>query len=171
VVQGLDELPLVEPHWRSRRFSSANIDDGLTRLGYTAFRPGQRDGVETLLERGRLLLVAPTGGGKSLAYQLPAIPLPGTTLVVSPLISLMHDQVRALEDRGVAATFLAVTLAPGELRERMRRLAGGECQIAYVAPERLTFPGFRETVRGLRGPLVAVDEAHCISQWGQRPLS
>src|SRR5512143_4241159 len=102
-----------------------DLDAGLARLGYAAFRPGQREAIETLLERGRLLLVAPTGGGKSLIYQLPAAELPGTTLVVSPLIALMHDQVEALRARGVAATYLASTLPAGEMRARMARLAAG----------------------------------------------
>jgi len=118
-----------------------------------------------LAER-RLLLVAPTGGGKSLVYQLPALLLPGTTLVVSPLVALMHDQVAALEERGVAATYLAATLEPDELGRRMARLAGGGCRLAYVAPERLAQPGFRALLRTLAVPLVAVDEAHCISEWG-----
>jgi len=143
-----------------------DIDSGLERLGYSSFRPGQREAIDTLLAKGRLLLVAPTGGGKSLAYQLPAALLQGTTLVISPLISLMHDQVSALEGRGIAATFLAATLPPDELRARMRRIAEGAYQLVYLAPERLAFPGFREIVRGLSVPLVAVDEAHCISQWG-----
>src|SRR5512147_2272284 len=78
-----------------------DLDAGLARLGYTSFRPGQREAIETLLERGRLLLVAPTGGGKSLIYQLPASLLPGTSLVISPLVSLMHDQVQALEAKGI----------------------------------------------------------------------
>src|SRR5512140_3413773 len=98
--------------------SSADLDAGLAKLGYSAFRPGQREAIEALLERGRLLLVAPTGGGKSLSYQLPATLLPGTTLVVSPLVSLMHDQVRSLEERGIPATFLAATLSADEMRER-----------------------------------------------------
>jgi ATP-dependent DNA helicase RecQ len=143
-----------------------DLDAGLTRLGYAEFRPGQREAIETLLERGRLLLVAPTGGGKSLIYQLPAILLPGTTLVVSPLVSLMHDQVEALGARGVPATFLAATLPPAEMRARMARLAAGAFKLAYVAPERLAFPGFRGLLHGLACPLVAVDEAHCISEWG-----
>ena len=91
-----------------------DLDTGLRRFGFEAFRPGQREAIETLLEVGRLLLVAPTGGGKSLIYQLPASFLPGTTLVVSPLIALMQDQVAALERCGVAATYLASTLDPGE---------------------------------------------------------
>src|SRR5512144_2364612 len=143
-----------------------DLDAGLARLGYTAFRPGQREAVETLLAAGRLLLVAPTGGGKSLSYQLPATLLPGTTLVISPLVALMADQVQALEARGVAATYLAATLDAAEMRRRMERLASGAFSLVYVAPERLAFPGFRAMLRDLDCPLVAVDEAHCISEWG-----
>jgi len=143
-----------------------DLDTALARLGYTAFRPGQREAVETLLARGRLLLVAPTGGGKSLSYQLPATLLPGTTLVISPLVALMADQVQALEARGVAATYLAATLDAAEMRRRLARLAAGEFRLVYVAPERLAFAGFRALLRELPVPLVAVDEAHCISEWG-----
>ena len=143
-----------------------NLDAGLRQLGYEAFRPGQRESVEVLLEQGRLLLVAPTGGGKSLAYQLPATLLPGTTLVVSPLISLMHDQVAALEERGVRATYLAGTLNEEEMRRRTAAVARGEYKLVYVAPERLAHDGFRGLLQRLECPLVAVDEAHCISEWG-----
>ena len=143
-----------------------DLDTGLQRLGYTHFRPGQREAIERLLAIGRLLLVAPTGGGKSLVYQLPATLLGGTTLVVSPLISLMQDQVRALEERGVAATYLASTLDAAEMRRRLAQLGTGRLALAYVAPERLAYPGFRALLRGLVCPLVAVDEAHCISEWG-----
>lgn len=142
------------------------LERGLRRFGYAAFRPGQQEAVETLFRAGRLLLVAPTGGGKSLTYQLPATLLPGTTIVVSPLIALMHDQVRALTTRGVSATFLASTLDGEELRRRMAQIAGGHCALAYVAPERLSFAGFRSLLRDLDCPLLAVDEAHCISEWG-----
>ena len=142
------------------------IDAALARLGYAEFRPGQREAVETLLAHGRLLLVAPTGGGKSLTYQLPATLLAGTTLVISPLVALMADQVQALEARGVAATYLAATLDAAEMRRRMARLASQAFSLVYVAPERLVFPGFRAMVRDLDVPLVAVDEAHCISEWG-----
>ncbi len=146
--------------------SGSEMAGGLSRLGHQSFRAGQREAVETLLEHGRLLLVAPTGGGKSLVYQLPGILLPGTTLVISPLISLMHDQVQALAARGIAATFLASTLEASEMRQRLARLARGEYKLVYVAPERLTFPGFRALVTDLGTPLIAVDEAHCISEWG-----
>jgi ATP-dependent DNA helicase RecQ len=146
--------------------AALDLDAALVRLGYTEFRPGQRESVETIITERRLLLVAPTGGGKSLCYQLPATVLGGTTLVVSPLVSLMHDQVAALGARGVRATFLAATLDANEVKRRMAALARGEYQLAYVAPERLAFPGFRGLARDLDCPLVAVDEAHCISEWG-----
>ena len=151
------KLPVVSTH---------DLDLALARLGYAAFRPGQREAVETLFARGRLLLVAPTGGGKSLSYQLPATLLPGTTLVISPLVALMADQVQALEARGVAATYLAATLDTAEIRRRMARLAAGAFRLVYVAPERLGFPGFRAMLHELDVPLIAVDEAHCISEWG-----
>ena len=99
-----------------------SLHDGLSRLGYTAFRPGQERAIQTLLKEGRLLYVAPTGGGKSLVYQLPAVVLQGTTLVVSPLVALMQDQVHALTERGVPATFLASTLGSDELDRRMEEL-------------------------------------------------
>ncbi len=146
--------------------SDSEIAGGLSRLGHESFRAGQREAVETLLEQGRLLHVAPTGGGKSLVYQLPAILLEGTSLVISPLISLMHDQVRALTARGIAATFLASTLEASEMRQRLRKVARGEYKLVYVAPERLGFPGFRALATDLGTPLIAVDEAHCISEWG-----
>jgi len=146
--------------------TAVDLDGGLARLGYASFRPGQREAIETLLETGRLLLVAPTGGGKSLIYQLPASLLPGTSLVISPLVSLMHDQVRALEARGVPATFLAATLSAEEMRQRLAKLRAGAFKLAYVAPERLAYPGFRALAVDLAPPLVAVDEAHCISEWG-----
>ena len=150
--------PHDDPRW--------DLDAALRRLGYDAFRPGQREAVELILAERRLLFVAPTGGGKSLTYQLPATILEGTTLVVSPLVSLMHDQVAALAERGVPATFLAATLDGDEVRRRMTAMARGAYRLAYVAPERLAFPGFRSLVRDMGLPLVAIDEAHCISEWG-----
>ena len=146
--------------------TSIDLEAGLRQLGFESFRPGQREAVETLLGTGRLLLVAPTGGGKSLTYQLPALLLPGTTLVISPLVALMNDQVQALTARGISATLLASTLDGDEVRRRMARVAAGAYRLVYVAPERLVFPGFRSLLRGIAVPLVAVDEAHCISEWG-----
>jgi ATP-dependent DNA helicase RecQ len=116
---------------------------GLRRLGYDGFRSGQQRAVETLLKERRLLLVAPTGGGKSLVYQLSACLLSGTTLVVSPLIALMNDQVMALTKRGIPATFLASTLPPDEVGRRMSSLSRGAYKLVYVAPERLAFSGFQ----------------------------
>ena len=143
-----------------------DVDGGLRRLGLRAFRPGQREAIETLLDTRRLLLVAPTGGGKSLTYQLPAALLPGTTIVISPLIALMHDQVAALQERGVPATYLAATLPQDEVRRRVRALAAGAFKLVYVAPERLASDWLRAALARLACPLVAVDEAHCISAWG-----
>ena len=143
-----------------------DLDAGLRRFGLASFRPGQREAIELLLRAGRALLVAPTGGGKSLVYQLPASALPGTSLVVSPLVALMHDQVAALDAAGIPATFLAATLDARELHARMRALAAGRFKLAYVAPERLAFPGFRSLLEDLACPLLAIDEAHCISEWG-----
>ena len=143
-----------------------DLDAGLRHFGFDAFRPGQREAIELLLGSGRLLLVAPTGGGKSLTYQLPAALLPGTTVVVSPLIALMHDQVAALEQRGVPATYLAGTLPADEVRRRLGMIAAGRCKLVYVAPERLSSDRLRSVLARLDCPLVAVDEAHCISSWG-----
>ena len=154
------------PSPQGPRRSGLELDEGLGRLGFDSFRAGQREAIETLLEAGRLLLVAPTGGGKSLTYQLPAALLPGTTVVVSPLIALMHDQVAALEQRGVAATYLAGTLPFDEVRRRVAALARGAFKLVYVAPERLANTWLRAALERIDCPLVAVDEAHCISTWG-----
>ena len=145
---------------------TVSLQDGLRSLGYSAFRPGQERAINTLLSRRRLLYVAPTGGGKSLVYQLPAVMLGGTTLVVSPLVALMQDQVHSLTERGVPATFLAATLGAEELDRRLRAAASGRFRLLYVAPERLNTYGFTRLLRGLSCPLVAIDEAHCISEWG-----
>ncbi|MDG2303443.1 MAG: ATP-dependent DNA helicase [Candidatus Binatia bacterium] len=144
----------------------ADLDSALARLGYESFRPGQREAIETVLRDGRLLLVAPTGGGKSLVYQLPATLLPGTTLVVSPLIALMNDQVRQLEERGIAATYLASTVEAAESSRRLAAIARGEYKLVYVAPERLALPWFQNLIEKIECPMVVVDEAHCISEWG-----
>jgi ATP-dependent DNA helicase RecQ len=143
-----------------------SFDSALARLGHERFRHGQREAIQTLLAAKRLLMVAPTGGGKSLCYQLPALLLPGTTLVVSPLIALMQDQVEGLTARGIAATYLASTLDGSEMRERLAGLARGDYRLVYVAPERLASADFRARLRALACPLIAVDEAHCISEWG-----
>jgi ATP-dependent DNA helicase RecQ len=136
-------------------------------FGLEGFRPWQREAIDALLTgSGRVLVVAPTGGGKSLTYQVPAAVLPGTTLVLSPLVALMEDQVRALEARGVPATFLAATLEPVERRRREAAMLQGRYKLVYAAPERLASDAFVETLARSDVQLVAVDEAHCIAQWG-----
>ena len=137
------------------------------RFGLSALKPWQRDAIDAILAGPkRALVIAPTGGGKSLTYQLPATVLPGTSVIVSPLVALMDDQVRALEARGIPATYLASTLTADERRARLDRLASGQVKLVYVAPERLANPSALEALARLRPPLVAIDEAHCISQWG-----
>ena len=137
------------------------------RFGFPSFRIWQADAIRALLSGPRrVLVVAPTGGGKSLCYQFPATELPGTTVVVSPLIALMEDQVRSLTALGIPATWLASTLEPDENRRRLRELLAGSFKLVYVAPERLAQGGLLEALRRLQPPLCAIDEAHCISQWG-----
>ncbi|MGB5811938.1 MAG: ATP-dependent DNA helicase RecQ [Polyangiales bacterium] len=145
-----------------------DIDSALRdQFGLDAFHPWQREAIGELLEgRRKVVVIAPTGGGKSLCYQLPASVLEGTSVVVSPLIALMEDQVRALTQRGIAATYLASTLGIDERRERERAIARGEYRLVYVAPERLGSGPLVDMLARLQPPLVAIDEAHCISQWG-----
>jgi ATP-dependent DNA helicase RecQ len=145
----------------------ADLEETLRRFGHAAFRPWQREAIDALLTGPRrVLVVAPTGGGKSLCYQLPALVLEGTSVVVSPLIALMDDQVRALRQRGIAASFLASTLPPDERRRRTEELVAGAYKLIYVAPERLQSHTLVNLLARLRPPLLAVDEAHCISHWG-----
>ncbi len=137
----------------------------LETFGHRAFRPGQEEIVRTVLAGRDCLGVMPTGAGKSLTYQLPARALGGTTLVVSPLIALMKDQVDAMGRAGLRATFLNSTLAPEERRERVAALRRGELELVYAAPEGLE-GSVGGALEGVRLSLIAVDEAHCISQWG-----
>lgn len=136
-------------------------------FGYSAFRGGQELLIDGQLSGRDVFGVMPTGGGKSLCYQIPALLLPGVTLVISPLISLMQDQVLALKSAGVPAAYINSTLTQEQLRLVYRNMRAGKYRIIYVAPERLTGEGFVSAAQSLRIPLVAVDEAHCISQWGQ----
>lgn len=156
--------PLIE----MQSFNGPVLDQTLReRFGLRAFHPWQREAIEALLgEPGRVLVIAPTGGGKSLCYQLPATLLPGTTVVVSPLIALMEDQVSSLEARGIPATYLASTLPFEERSARMRVIRQGRMKIVYVAPERLGADGFLDLLEQIEIGAVVVDEAHCIVQWG-----
>jgi ATP-dependent DNA helicase RecQ len=139
-------------------------------FGYDRFRPGQRKIVEEALQNRDLLIIMPTGGGKSLCFQLPALLKSGVTLVVSPLISLMQDQVDALRDNGIGATFLNSTLNWEEVRSRQQAILNGQIKLLYVAPERLLgekFLAFLDLVADKIGiAALAIDEAHCVSEWG-----
>ncbi len=136
------------------------------RFGYPDFRPGQTQAVAAVLSGRDTLVILPTGGGKSLCYQVPALVLDGLTVVISPLISLMKDQVDALNARGLPATFLNSTLSAGEISARMARVQSGEIKLLYVAPERFDVGKTAERLRDIGVTLLAVDEAHCISEWG-----
>jgi len=151
--------------------TSARAPDPVSRtlrqvFGLTGFRPLQREIVETLLAGQDAFVLMPTGGGKSLCYQLPALLRPGLAIVVSPLISLMKDQVDALREHGVAAEFYNSALGPDAARRVLRKLHAEELDLLYVAPERLMSEDFLERIADVPVALVAVDEAHCVSQWG-----
>src|SRR5215469_9227382 len=136
------------------------------RFGLERFRPGQRSVIENVVQGRDVLCVMPTGGGKSLCYQLPALLVQGLTLVVSPLIALMKDQVDALTQRGIRATLLNSTLDPAEQRARILAIEARQYDIVYVAPERFRSSRFVAAMARIRPVLLAVDEAHCISEWG-----
>ena len=142
--------------------------EALTRyFGYDSFRPGQQGIVEALLAGRDVLGVMPTGAGKSVCYQIPAALSPGATLVISPLISLMRDQVDALNDLGLPAAFINATQTPDEQAMVFAQAAAGQIKLLYVAPERLETGRFRDFAARTPISLIAVDEAHCVSQWGQ----
>ena len=138
-----------------------------TYFGYDFFRPGQEEVISSILSGRDVLAVMPTGAGKSICYQIPAVLLGGLTLVVSPLISLMGDQVRSLKEAGIRGSYLNSTLTPRQQEVVMARAIAGWYDIMYVAPERLSDQRFISFAQQVRMPLVAVDEAHCVSQWGQ----
>jgi ATP-dependent DNA helicase RecQ len=135
-------------------------------FGFSSFRPGQEEAIRSLVAGRNVLAVMPTGSGKSLIYQLSALHLEGITLVISPLIALMKDQVDALTQRKIPAAYINSTLTAGEHNQRLAKLAAGEYRLVYVAPERLRSTAFMNAIRQQKVSLLAVDEAHCISEWG-----
>ena len=148
----------------------STLDDARAALrqhfGYPDFRPGQTQAVESVLQGQDTLVVLPTGGGKSICYQVPALMLPKLTVVISPLISLMKDQVDALARRGLPATFINSSLTGTQVADRLARVQRGEFKLLYVAPERFDVGSTAERLKGSGVSLLAIDEAHCISEWG-----
>lgn len=137
-----------------------------TYFGYDSFRQGQEQTIRHIFEGHNTACIMPTGGGKSICYQIPSLLLEGTTIVISPLISLMKDQVDALNEVGISATYINSSLTASEVEERLEEVSLGVYKLLYIAPERMESPFFFEQLKSLPIPLIAVDEAHCISQWG-----
>ena len=148
-------------------WSDADLFDTLRKVfGFREFRPNQEQIVRAILETRDVFAVMPTGGGKSLCYQLPAVLMQGTCMVISPLISLMKDQVDGARANGIRAAFLNSSLLPDERDRVMQELLSNSLDLLYVAPERFTLDHFREMLGRVRISMAVIDEAHCISEWG-----
>jgi ATP-dependent DNA helicase RecQ len=160
----------VIPQPRRKRAMQNHNGDLLPVLkqhfGFGSFKPLQEQIISDSLAGRDVFALLPTGGGKSLCFQLPALVRPGMTVVVSPLIALMKDQVDALEAAGIPATFVNSSLDPDEIHRRMRAVAAGRYRLLYAAPERVLLPNFLAALQGCDVGLIAIDEAHCISEWG-----
>jgi ATP-dependent DNA helicase RecQ len=159
-----DDGPELHPHRETLNTSPEDILR--TTFGYDSFRQGQREVIDTVIDGRNALVIMPTGGGKSLCYQVPALALGGLTVVISPLIALMRDQVAALKANGVAAGTLNSSTAPEEAAAVTAALRDGSLRLLYLSPERLLMDGMIERLQELKPVLFAVDEAHCVSQWG-----
>ncbi len=145
----------------------ADIENILEKYyGYSSFRKGQQEVIESILEGKDTVAVMPTGSGKSLCYQIPALIFEGVTVVISPLISLMKDQVDALKEMGIKATYINSSISSQELKDRLNKTAAGEYKLLYIAPERLNSFRFLKLLKKLKISMIAVDEGHCVSQWG-----
>ena len=136
-------------------------------FGHKAFRAGQKQAIDAILSGRDVLAVMPTGAGKSVCYQISALLLPGVTIVISPLISLMKDQVEALRQVGIPAAYINSSISQEEFYHSMQMLQQGQCRILYVAPERLMTESLLRLAQRVQISMIAVDEAHCVSQWGQ----
>src|SRR5699024_6812861 len=137
-----------------------------TYFGFDSFRTGQSETISHILNKNNTLAIMPTGGGKSLCYQVPALCLEGTAIIISPLISLMKDQVDALQSLGIKATYINSSLSPHEQQNRLNDIRQGHYKLVYVAPERFDSQLFLHYLHTGNISLIAFDEAHCISQWG-----
>jgi ATP-dependent DNA helicase RecQ len=162
----VESVNLLTPTAPSEPGASSTPEELLRRFGLDAFRPGQREAVQAALDGRDSLVVMPTGGGKSLCYQLPALADGGLVVVVSPLIALMADQWRRLQDAGVSSTMLASGMEEGHNAQALREIESGECKLVLAAPERFASGAFRAALARREVALFVVDEAHCVAEWG-----